>query len=350
MSNIDLIDRLAADGVLAEEEFTELLATYTAADRDYAAALAYRIARGQFGTQLHAWGVIDLTNHCSKDCFYCGLCRSNEALERYRLSTEDVLRCCAEGHDLGIRTFVLQAAEDPEFGDDVADDLIWRVRKGFPDSAIALSFGERSRAAYQRYFDAGADRYLLRHETADAEHFAQLHPRRSTLANRIRCLEDLKSIGFETGCGMMVGTPYQTPLRLARDLLFIADFDPALVTVGPFLPSSSTKFTGSPAGSVEKTLFMLSLVRIILPDADLPVMTSIATAHPRGREMAVMAGANVVLPNLTPPADRAKYSLYDGRVTLGRDAAEGLAILMKRMAAIGYTLASDRGERQRRKR
>jgi len=349
VSNIELIDRLAADGVLAEEDLEVLLATYTAADRDYAASLAYRIARGRFGTNLHAWGVIDITNNCSKDCFYCGLCRSNEALERYRLSTEEVLACCSEGHRLGIRTFVLQAAEDPDFGDDVADDLIWRVRKGFPDSAIALSFGERSRAAYQRYFDAGADRYLLRHETADADHYAQLHPRRSTLANRIRCLEDLKSIGFETGSGMLVGTPFQTPLRLARDLLFLADFDPALVTVGPFLPASTTKFAEAPAGSVEKTLFVLSLVRIILPNADLPVMTSIATAHPRGREMAVMAGANIVMPNLTPPAERAKYALYDGRGTLGADAADGLEILKRRMAAIGYTLASDRGERRTRR-
>lgn len=347
MSNIELIDRLAADGGLSEEEFTGLLSSYTAADRDYAAAMAYRIARGQFGTQLRAWGVIDVTTNCSRDCFYCDLRRDNEAQERHRLSADDVLRCCAEGHELGIRTFVLQAAEDPEFGDDVADDLIWRVRKGYPDSAIALAFGERPRSVYQRYFDAGADRYLLRHETADAEHFAQLHPRRCTLANRIRCLEDLKSIGFETGCGMMVGTPYQTPLRLARDLRFVADFDPALVTIGPFLPAAGTRFADAPAGSLEKTLFVLSLVRILLPDAGLPVLTSLATAHSRGREMAVMAGADILMVDLTPPAVRAKSARRDDRLAPSGDPAEGLELLRRRMGAIGYTLASDRGERRR---
>lgn len=348
MSNTDLIDRLATQGVLGVDEFEELLATYTPADRDHAASLAYRIARDRFGTALHAWGVIDVTNNCVKDCFYCGICRGNESADRYRLTLQEILESCAEGHALGFRTFVLQGADDPEFSDDVIVDVVWKVRKRFPDTAIALAFGERSRASYQRYFDAGADRYLLRHESADAEHFAQLHPRRSTLANRIRCLEDLQAIGFQTGPGMLVGMPFQGPRQLAQDLVFLADFDPAFASVGPFLPSHATRFADTPAGSVEKTLFVLSLVRILLPDAGIPVLPAMAVVHPRGREMAVMAGANIVLPNLTPAAERAKFATYDGKLTTGAEAAQGVELLQRRMAAIGYTLAPDRGDYQRR--
>ncbi len=349
MSNIELIDTLAAEGVLSVEEFEQLLTTYTAADRDHATSIAYRIAREHFGSTLLAWGVVDVTNHCIKDCYYCGLCRSNEELERYRLTVPEVIDCCAAGHALGFRTFVLQGGEDPEYTDDVIDDMIWQVRKRFPDSAITLAFGERPRSSYERYFAAGADRYLLRHESADAEQFARVHPRRMTLANRIRCLEDLASIGYDTGCGMMVGTPFQTPAHLARDLAFLADFDPAIVAVGPFIPARSTRFADQPRGSVEKTLFVLSLLRIMLPDAGIPVVSSIGTAHPRGREMAIMAGANIVMPNLTPPEERAKFSVFDGKLTGGVEVAEGVEKLKRRLDAIGYTLQPERGDFRRRK-
>lgn len=344
MSNKELIDRLAAHRRLSVDEFEELLSTYAAEDRDHATSRAYKASRDRFGSALYAWGVIEITNVCAKECFYCGLCRSNEGLERYRLTTDEILERCAEGHALGFRTFVLQAGEDPELTDDVAYDLIWAISKKFPDCAIALAFGEKSRGTYQRYFDAGADRYLLRHETADAEHFALLHPRRVTLANRIRCLEDLQAVGFQTGCGMMVGTPFQTPRHLAQDLAFIADFRPAIVTIAPFLPAATTKFADHPAGPLGLTLFVLSLVRLILPDALLPATSALAASHSRGHELAVMAGANVVMPNLTPPEHRAKYAPYDAKLTAGPEIAEGLEILAKRMDAIGYQLVPQRGD------
>lgn len=343
MANIELIDKLAAEGVLSVDEFTELLSSYDAADRDHAASLAYRIARAEFGTALHAWGVIDISNICARECFCCGICRDSE-IERYRLTVEEVLDCCAEGHRLGFRSFLLQSGEDPELTDDVIENLIWRVRKKFGDSAIALSFGERVRDTYERYFSAGADRYLLRHETADPEHYAKLHPRRMTLSNRIRALDDLKDIGFQVGCGMMIGTPFQTPELLAKDLAFLAEFDPSFATVGPFISSQATRFADEPRGSIELTLFVMSLVRIMLPDAGMPVMPTIAVMHSRGREMAVMAGANIVLPNLTPPVVREQFAVNDGRLTCGPEVAEGFGKLSTRMSAIGYTFASDRGD------
>lgn len=345
MSNIRLIDRFAAGEFPGVDAAESLLATCTRDDRDHAASLAYRVARERFGTKLHAWGVVDLSNCCARDCYYCGLSREHGDVERYRMTTDEVLGCCAEGHRLGFRTFLFQGGEDPELTDDVMVDVIWQVRKKFPDSAIALEFGERSRDTYQRYFDAGADRYLLPHITADAEHFAQLHPRRVTLQHRIRCLEDLKDVGFGVGAGMLVGVPYQTPRTLAHDLAFLVDFAPEYVTVGPFLPAHATRFADAPAGKIDKVLFVLSLVRLLLPDAGLPVLTSVATLHPRGRELAVMAGANIVMPNLTPADIRASFAMYDGRVTAGPEAVEGLQKLTSRMDAIGYTLASDRFDR-----
>lgn len=344
MSNIDLIDRLADEGVLSVEEFTELLSTYTAPDRDRAASLAYRMARAEFGCDLHAWGVIDISNICVRDCYYCGICRANEDVERYRLTVSEVLACCAEGHRLGFRTFLLRSAEDPEITDDFVEDMIWQIRKRFPGSAIALALGEHSRQTYERYFSAGADRYLLRHESADPEHYAQLHPRRMTLANRTRALQDLKDIGFQTGPGMLVGAPHQTAERLAKDLVFLADFDPALASVGAFLPTPGTKYAETPPGSLEKTLFVLSLVRIMLPDAGIPVLPSVASLHSRAREMAVMAGANILLPNLTPTVERGKFAPYDGLLTLGAEAADGFEKLTHRMGAIGYGFACDRGD------
>jgi len=338
VANTELIDALAADGALSLDEFEKLLTTYTAADRDHAASRAYRIAREQFGTHLGAWGVVSVSNVCTKDCLYCGLRRSNDTIERFRLSVDEVLGACDAGHRLGIRAFYLEGGDDPELTDESMEHVIWQVKKRFGDSDVILEFGERSRTTFECYFEAGGDAYVLRHESADADHFASLHPRRMTLANRIRCLEDLKAVGFSTGCGMMIGSPFQTPAHLARDLAFIADFDPASVSIGPFVPSASTEFADQPAGSIDKTLFVLSLVRIMMPTVDLPVLTSVATVHPRGREMAVMAGANVVMPNLTPTVDRAKFAPYDHKIVSGAEAAEGFEILSRRMAAIGYTI------------
>ena len=344
MANTDLIDRLAAEGTLSAPELEALLSTYTPADREYATSRAYKVARARFGTALHAWGVIQITNECARDCYFCGIANTAADVTRYRLTPEQILGCCEEGYRLGFRTFVLQGANDPDFTDDLTTDLIWTIRRKFPDCAITLALGERPKSSYQKFFDAGADRYLLRHETADAEHFGQLHPRRNTLANRMRCLRDLKEIGFQTGPGMLVGAPFQTPERIAKDLAFLAEFRPQVVVVGPFLPSPTAKLADHPAGSLEGTLFVLSLIRLMLPDALLPALASLTRLHPRGRELAVMSGANVLLPNLTPPDLRSHFGSCDA----GRLSDEGVAAetarITKRMADLGYTFGHDRGD------
>lgn len=341
MSTTHLIDRLRSDGGLELDEYEELLSTYTPADRDHATSLAYRLARARFGPRLFTWGVVEISNYCARDCYFCGLRASNGALERYRLSREEILAACAEGYARGCRTLVLQGGEEGAAEDDGVDGLIWAIRKRFPDTAIALALGEHGHTTFQRLYAAGADRYLLGHVTADAEHYAQLHPRRRTWAGRLRSLTDLRAIGYQVGAGMLVGLPLQSPHHLAQDLAFLQSFRPEIALVGTFRPAPDAPLGDHPAGSFERTLFLLSLVRIILPDVLLPCLTSVACAHPRGRELAVMAGANVVAPNLTPPRYQALYAPYAGKATTGVETIEGLDRLAERMAAIGYRLSGD---------
>ncbi len=341
MANIDLIDRLSAGGTLGVDAFEELLGGYTPADRDHATRLAYRTARDRLGSGLLLWGVVEISNHCARDCYYCGLRAGNEALERFRLTREEILAACAEGYRRGCRTLVLQGGEEAAAEDDGMDDLIWAVRKRFPDAAIALALGEHSHTTYQRLYAAGADRYLLGHVTADAEHYAQLHPRRRTWSHRVDSLTDLRAIGYQVGAGMLVGLPHQTPRHLAQDLAFLQSFRPEIALVGTFRPAPDAPLGDQPAGSFERTLFVLSLVRLLLPDVLLPCLTSVACAHPRGRELAVMAGVNVLAPNLTPPRYQALYAPYAGKDTTGVETIEGLDRLAERMAAIGYRLTGE---------
>lgn len=347
MLNTELIDRLQAQGRLELGEFERLFATYTAADRDHATAAAYGVARERFGAGLYLWGVVEISNHCARDCYYCGLRNENATLPRYRMTTDEILAACADGYAHGCRTIVLQAGEENASEDDGVDELIWAIRKQFPDVAIALALGEHTRATYQRYYDAGADRYLLRHETADPEHYAALHPRRRTWASRVASLHQLREIGYQVGAGMMVGSPFQGPAQLARDLEFLANFRPEVALVGPYLPAAATPLGDHPAGSMDKVLFTLSLVRLMLPDVLLPVLSSVGSLHPRGREMAVMAGANAVSPSLTPAPYRALYAPFDHRVLSGVEAVEGVERLAARMDAIGYELVSERGDVRR---
>lgn len=341
VSNTHLIDRLHADGGLALDEYEELLSTYTPADRDHATSLAYRVARDRFGPRLLMWGVVEIANACARDCYFCGLRASNTSLERYRLTREEILAACADGHRRGCRTLLLQGGEEAASEDDGLDDLIWAIRKKFPDASIALALGEHSHTTYRRLYAAGADRYLLGHVTADAEHYAQLHPRRRTWAGRLRSLADLRDIGYQVGAGMLVGMPLQTPHHLAEDLAFLQSFRPEIALVGTFRPTPDAPLGDQPAGSFERTLFLLSLVRILLPDVLLPCLTSVACAHARGRELAVMAGANVVAPNLTPARYQALYAPYAGKATTGVETLDGLDRLAERMSAIGYRLVGE---------
>lgn len=335
VSNIALLDRLADAGSLTVDEYEALIDGFTPADRDHATSLAYKVTRDRFGAALYPWGRVSLTNLCSRDCFSCDLCRGEAKPDPFRLTTAEAVARCGLGYELGCRTFLLEAGQDPEFTDEAAEEVIWAIKKKFPDCALTLAFGERSRESLQLYFDAGADRYLLRHDAADPELFARLHPRRLTLANRIRCLEDLSAIGYQTGAGLLVGSPGQTPRHLAQDLAFLTDFRPATVTLAPFLPSfASPRFADEPKGPLGLTLFVLSLVRLSLPDTLLPVMPAMSVAHASGRELAVMAGANVLLPNLTLLNEESDVPELRQRLAKARS----------RLSDMGYEFVAERGD------
>lgn len=338
-----LIDRLAADGRLPLADFETLLSSPSDADRAYARVRAADVAQRQFGNRVFVRGLIEFSSHCRKDCLYCGIRKSNREAERYRLSPEQILACCAEGYRLGYRTFVLQSGEDAWYTTEVVTDIVRRIRAAYPDCAITLSIGERSTAAYQQFFDAGANRFLLRHETADSEHYGLLHTTGQTLQSRLACLSALKEIGFQTGAGFMVGSPFQTVHHLAKDLVFLSELRPHMVGIGPFLPHHRTPFADQPAGSVDLTLFLLSLVRLMLPTALLPATTALGTARSGGREAGIQAGANVVMLNLSPADLRPKYLLYDNKPVSG-DAAELTESVRRSLSRIGYDIVVDRGD------
>ncbi len=305
---------------------------------------ARAVARAHYGNKIYVRGLIEMTNYCRNDCYYCGIRRGNAAAQRYRLTKDDIMRCCEAGYALGFRTFVLQGGEDMYYTDDLTAEIIAAIRARYPDCAITLSLGEKSRESYQRLYDAGADRYLLRHETATPAHYARLHPAELSLANRIACLRNLKEIGYQVGCGSMVGSPYQTPENIVEDLLFIKDFAPQMVGMGPFIPHHDTPFAREKAGTAELTLFLLAIVRLMNPKVLLPATTALGTIEDNGRELGVLAGCNVVMPNLSPLDVRKKYMLYDNKISTGDEAAEARASLERRMSAIGYEIVTARGD------
>ena len=346
MKNEDLIRVLHQSRKLSENEWRQLFTEYDEEDVALARSLARKIALERFGKRLWFRGIVEFSNICKQNCLYCGIRRDNHKVCRYRLTPEEILECCADGYEGGFRTFVLQGGEDGWFTDERMCAIVREIKSKFPDCAVTLSLGERSRQSYQALFDAGADRYLLRHETADEDHYRILHPAEQTLQNRLRCLRDLKEIGYQTGCGIMVGSPGQTPATLARDMVFMQEFKPEMIGVGPFLPHGDTPFRDEPAGSVELTLFILALCRIMLPDVLLPATTALGTAESDGRIRGVLAGCNVVMPNLSPAAVRKKYMLYDNKAGTELTASQGVALLRRQMESIGYEVAIGRGDYQ----
>lgn len=307
-------------------------------------ARARAVARACFGRHIFVRGLVEFTNICRKDCYYCGIRRGNARAARYRMSPDHILACCVNGWNLGFRTFVLQGGEDPLFSDDVLAALVARIKAACPESAVTLSVGERSAASYAYLRRAGADRYLLRHETADATLYARLHPADQTFAERVRCLHDLKHAGYQTGAGMMVGLPGQTTEHLAKDLEFLYRLRPEMVGIGPFIPHNDTPLADFQAGSVARTLVMLALARLMLPRALLPATTALGTAAEDGREKGILAGANVLMPNVSPRENRKKYMLYNGKLSDGDEAAENMASLRRHIAALGYEIRMDRGD------
>ncbi len=312
--------------------------------RAHAADLARAVTEHRFGDGVFIRGLIEIGNYCGSNCLYCGIRAGNTEARRYRLSRDTVLDCCGFGYERGFRTFVLQGGEDPLYDHGVLTDIIEAIRNDFPDVAITLSVGERERAVYAEWRRAGADRYLLRHETANPAHFARLHPPGQTWENRKRCLHDLQDLGYQTGGGFMVGSPYQTDADLAADILFLRDLDPAMIGIGPFIPHHNSPFRDFPPGSVEDTLFLLSLLRLLFPRVLLPATTALGTLAPDGRERGLLAGANVVMPNLTPADTRGAYELYDNKLSDGAEAGENLLALKKRLHGIGRQVVVSRGD------
>jgi len=337
-------DQLIRAHDLPDDDLYTLLVECDDATRVYLAAAAREQCITVYGTDVFIRGLIEFTNYCKNNCYYCGIRCDNRNVERYRLDKPQILACCEEGYALGFRTFVLQGGEDPYFTDARLGDIVAAIRARFPDCAITLSVGERSAASYQALYNAGANRYLLRHETATESHYRRLHPPTMDFAHRMNCLHQLKAIGYQVGCGFMVGSPGQTLADLVRDLRFIRTFRPHMVGIGPFLPHQDTPFHAAPGGSVELTLYLLSIIRLLLPETLLPATTALGTAADDGRERGILAGANVVMPNLSPLSVRKKYMLYDNKISTGDESAQSVKHLAQRIEAIGGQIVALRGD------
>lgn len=339
-----LIDQLCKTHSLSLIEYEQLIAERNTETALLLAERAVEIRREIYQNDVYIRGLIEIGNICRNDCYYCGIRASNNKCERYRLTPAEILSCCEEGYLLGFRTFVLQGGENAYFSDHLLCDLLREIKARHPDCAVTLSLGERSRESYKKLYDSGADRYLLRHETADAKHYAMLHPAELSHKNRMQCLHNLREIGYQVGCGFMVGSPYQTNAMIAEDLKFIESFKPDMCGIGPFIPHRDTPFCDYPAGSVELTCYLLSILRLIHPPMLLPSTTALGTLCEDGRERGILAGANVVMPNLSPFSVRRKYLLYDNKLSDGSESAQCKANLASRMEAIGYRIVTARGD------
>ena len=344
MSYQEVVKKVREKQNIDLQQLQVLLTDASMEDISFLYSNARGVADEIYGKRIFKRGLIEFTNYCKNDCYYCGIRRSNANIERYRLEKEIILECCKKGYDLGYRTFVLQGGEDGYYTDQRICEIVSRIHKDYPDCAITLSIGEKSKESYQKYFEAGANRYLLRHETANSEHYRKLHPGEQSLATRKQCLYNLKEIGYQIGCGFMVGSPYQTIETIYEDLKFIKQVEPHMVGIGPFIPQADTPFAKERAGTLGITLKLLAIIRLIHPHVLLPATTALGTIHESGRELGILAGANVVMPNLSPLEVRHKYKLYDNKACIGDEAVEGDKNLQLRMKNIGYDLVCDRGD------
>lgn len=341
---IKLIDRLAKQHSLTMDEYKFILDNENGITAGYAREKAVEFQQKVYGNEIYIRGLIEISNYCKNDCYYCGIRKSNFSCERYRLTKEEILSCCKTGYSLGFRTFVMQGGEDAYYSDEVMCSIIKSIKEIYPDCAVTLSLGERTKNSYKALFDAGADRYLLRHETADREHYEKLHPDYQKFSRRMECLNDLKEIGYQVGCGFMAGSPFQTDSDIAKDLKFIEKFKPDMCGIGPFIPHHATPFAEYKQGSVKKTLYLLSLIRIIHPQILLPATTALGTASADGREKGILAGANVIMPNLSPASERKKYELYNNKLCTDKEASENIEQLRQSISKIGYTIVTSRGD------
>lgn len=336
--------KLIDTGKLETNEYKYLIDNRNEEITEFLKNEAVKKRKEVYGNTVFIRGLIEISNICKNDCLYCGIRASNKECERYRLTKDEILSCCDEGYSLGFRTFVMQGGEDLHFTDELLCDIIGEIKKKYPDCAVTLSLGERSYESYKKLYDAGADRYLLRHETADETHYSKLHPQKMSYKTRMECLKNLKKIGFQTGCGFMVGSPYQTTENLAKDLKFIEEFSPQMCGIGPFIPHKATEFRDCPSGDVELTCFLLSVIRLIKPTILLPATTALGSAEQGGREKGILCGANVIMPNLSPHSVRKKYELYNNKLISGNESAQEIENLKNSMKNIGYEIITDRGD------
>lgn len=337
-----LIDKLYNEHILEKEEFIQLISS--CAEEEYLFEKSRDIRHKIYGKDVYIRGLIEVSSYCRNNCLYCGIRCANKNAQRYRLFESQILDCCENGYNLGFRTFVLQGGEDEFFTDDVVCGIINKIKNKYPDCAVTLSLGERSYESYVKLYNAGADRYLLRHETANRNHYEKLHPKNMSYDNRMECLYNLKKIGYQTGSGFMVGSPYQTYENLAEDMLFLKKLNPHMVGIGPFIPQHDTPMRDMRAGTAKLTVYMIALLRLMLPYALIPSTTALGTIDPLGREKGILAGANVVMPNLSPVDVRKKYELYDNKICTGDEAAECRNCMSRRMESIGYKVVTSRGD------
>ncbi len=340
----DIVEKLYMTGDLSDNELKALIETDDEAAAKLLRERADEVRRKSYGKKVFLRGLIEVSSYCKNDCLYCGIRRSNKDADRYRLSREQIMSCAESGYELGFRTFVMQGGEDSAFTDDFMCGVISELREKYPDCAITLSLGERSFESYKRMKDAGADRYLLRHEAADGELYKKLHPAEMSLENRKNCLFQLRELGYQVGAGFMVGAPYQTTDSLIADLRFLQELKPQMIGIGPFVPHHCTPFADENGGTLGLTLRLLGILRLMFPKVLLPATTALGTIAPNGRELGLQTGCNVVMPNLSPVNVRKKYDLYDNKICTGEEAAECRMCLQRRIEAAGYEVAVERGD------
>ena len=340
----DMLEKLSSRSSLEREEWHYLLAVTDAHEREILRQRAAEVAVSHFGKGVFVRGLIEISSYCRNNCNYCGIRCGNTFAERYRLTKEQILKCCHQGATLGLNTFVLQGGEDVRQNDEWIRDVVETIHHEFPEKAITLSVGERCEAAYKSFFEAGASRYLLRHETRNDAHYAQLHPSNMSSSNRRACLETLKRIGYQTGSGMMIGSPFQTTQHLVDDMMYLQELQPQMIGVGPFIPAKNTPYAHFDAGCVDLTILVVSLLRLRFPHALIPATTALVSLNPQGRLLAIQAGANVVMPNLTPTEVRDKYSIYNNKKNSGSESAQQLCLLQQSLDAIGYHIDYGRGD------
>lgn len=340
----NLIDNLEKNKILSNEEFIYLLNNISDQETKYLFEKARNIAHSIYENKVYIRGLIEVSNYCKNDCYYCGIRCSNKNANRYRLSFDDIMKSCSTGYELGFRTFVLQGGEDRFFSDEVLCKIITSIKSQYPECAVTLSLGERSYKSYLNLFNAGADRYLLRHESANNEHYSKLHPKNLSLENRKKCLFNLKEIGYQVGSGFMVGSPFQTTQNIVEDLLFLKELSPHMIGIGPFISHKDTPFKNYSNGNVDLTLTLISILRLMFPNSLIPATTALGTLCDNGRELGILAGANVIMPNLSPKNVRNKYMLYDNKLYTGAESAECIDKLRNNLKKIGYDISIERGD------